>query len=313
MSNLLVPLIVGATAVAAITAYFVFEAFRTSDWSRLKGMLAEFVAVFSAIAIGIWISGIERTIDREEARLERQAERNEIADALVQASIFVMASVIENLANNELAVSDDLLDRPNVIDSLVASPEAVRRFGNEFDDIAQQYRTFLRLNRAAVDECGIPSNMYVAVVSDRVAEQAVDRWVWHLDEYDIRSSTAPFEYLREFDTAEESRRVEALTGVHFCVSNRTVSQLRQSYELYEALCVAAAAKSIENTCDWGIVTNDPAERQEYLDSIPSDPFERGLRRGRFSEAVERSQVVAKHNDLIDAITARRERLSSEAQ
>jgi len=53
------------------------------------------------------------------------------------------------LANNELTVANDLLDRPNVIDSLVASPVSVRRFGNELDSTLRIFpESSIRLQKA---------------------------------------------------------------------------------------------------------------------------------------------------------------------
>ena len=73
MDALSTVIFLSAVVCVGALSYFAYEAYRTSDLERLKGILAEFVAVLAAIAIGIWISREERLLDRTAAQQERAA------------------------------------------------------------------------------------------------------------------------------------------------------------------------------------------------------------------------------------------------
>lgn len=274
-----------------IVAFFLFEAYRKGDWERPKSILSEFVAVFAAIAIGIWIS-----------QLQREVEREETADALLQASVLYINGRIEYLATEQMSVAGSILAQPNIIERFLNSPEVVRRYSAQYDDISTQFRLFERRDRAAVESCGASIRMYSEQTVDVHSQSAVDRWIAHLGEYEIVSEDK-FPTKRKYTKAEEAPRIEILMDLHACVLRDLISQVTQAYELYEALCQAGRTVGADTACNWQFISDDAEARRTFLET---NPRERYLDyESRFSEGLAANGVVVRYKAHQEELKRRR--------
>lgn len=303
MYALTIPLLIGFALSLLIVGYFFLEARKNKDWERPKSILSEFVAVFTAISIGIWISGIERDLDRDEARKQRVDERLETAVALLQASIVYMNGTLEYLNTEQLSVTRDALTRPNIIDSLVSQHETFQRFSEEFGSISQEYLKFQRLSRAPIAECDASAEMYRAQTIDPNSNHAVGRWFLHIDEYGFSPGFRVVGLDADMTREERIRRYITLHDTHWCVLERLKLQVSQAYSLYEVLCLAAHTSEIEHSCDWTYISNDPSDRAAY-DTAQQDWFRRVHQQGRFQPALDNNTIIQRYSSHADVLFTR---------
>lgn len=275
-----------------ILAFFIVEAVTTSNWTKPRSILAEFVAVFFAISVGIWINGLERQIDRADAKREREEERVEAADNLLVASIQYMEVSITYQSNDPFAFASDLIVRPNIIDTLVSRAEVAQRFNAGFGDFNQQYTQLLRISPATINTCGATREMYVDQRRQANPVFAANAWVSHAFFLGITKDGEVFEGGHNPNEAQALDRIKRLSEIHDCVFDSVKKRLHRSFHLYEALCLSADRVGLGENCDWRYISRDPVTREHYYRDRynPSEDFISGSTDRDFSAGVAAGPV-----------------------
>lgn len=114
---------VAIIASASLLYFLTKQAFANGDWSQLRAMASEFVAVFAAFALATWLSIEERKADRASQQEERRAERREQADALLVAAENFTKTLSSDVVMPRTALFMPSLPNPSIFETMFSSAD----------------------------------------------------------------------------------------------------------------------------------------------------------------------------------------------
>ncbi|MFT5944857.1 MAG: hypothetical protein ACI93B_001385 [Yoonia sp.] len=287
MISLSLVLLTSIALAALLAAFFVHRAWKSGNWGRPTDMLAEFVAVFLAIAIGIWISGIER-----------ETERKEEAEALLIASTLYVSGIVDVLFSDQMVLTEPTLLQPNILQTFGTSSSAARIFSNEHFKIIQLYQDFVLADRPEAEECNADIHLFELHSLDASGSDLATRWIRQLNDFPASSPS------NQSEMSEDEIR-ETLTNTQRCVKTRFYHRALAALDLYEALCIASLLYELEPSCNWDLVSSDAKSRAEFDSLRLEDPFDFPSHlTSRFSGAMAQNKVAIRQQEIIEALLNR---------